>query len=916
MGELTTDRAYPAHWEADVVLADGATARMRPVSPHDAQALQQMHQHQSQDSIYFRYFTYKSSLSAKELERFTVVDYRDRVAFVILHGDELLGIGRYDRLPNSYDAEVAFNIADRHSGRGLASILMEHLAEAARENGIRRFVADVLPENQKMLSVFQAAGFDIKRSFEDGVIVVEFPLDETAKTRAVMESREHRAEAKSLGELLRAESIAVIGASRDWGSVGYALMENIIEGKFTGPVYGINPEALELAGMISLGSIAEAPGDVDVAVIAVPDHQLDKVIRDCAAKGVRGLVVVSDLSAQDTSALDRQRQLVSLARSYGMRLIGPASAGIISTDPEVSLNASVAAAMPKRGSIGLFSQSAALSANLYTESSRRGIGVSSVISAGNRADVSGNDAMQYFEDDPYTSAVGIYLESFGNPRKFSRIGRRLSRKKPVVLASSPAMGRRLSPGHSTRTTQAPLGTVESMLDQAGVIQTNSTAHMMDVLQVLACQPVPGGDRLGVIGNAVAINELVAESAEMQGLKVTRRDAVSGLPEDHTVEQAFGAFSEAIEQAVESQQVDTVLVCVQSAMTQLPGDARELANQLGEIAADTDVTVLACFTAVLDQAFTPTGVFGAGTYRERTEAEAAEEITLSAQHGLPVFSTPESALKVIAQLTRYQAWRDADQGKELEYSDLDRHRAVDLVTEWAQEAVGTDLLALDQHQTAELLACYGISVLESRGFSTADEAVAAAEELGFPVALKAVDANLRHRLDLGGVRLNIVDAESLRGNVAQMREVLTRYGSPELEVQSMAPAGQGCTVVAVEDPLLGPVVSFGISGDAVELLHDWVHMVPPLTSADLERMVRTPRAAAKLFGYGGLRPADIHGVKEVLGRLSILAHDLPQVVRVRFSPLLASEDNVSVLQAEVQLANAARRTDSARRALSG
>lgn len=916
MGELTTDRAYPAHWEADVVLADGATARMRPVSPHDAQALQQMHQHQSQDSIYFRYFTYKSSLSAKELERFTVVDYRDRVAFVILHGDELLGIGRYDRLPNSYDAEVAFNIADRHSGRGLASILMEHLAEAARENGIRRFVADVLPENQKMLSVFQAAGFDIKRSFEDGVIVVEFPLDETAKTRAVMESREHRAEAKSLGELLRAESIAVIGASRDWGSVGYALMENIIEGKFTGPVYGINPEALELAGMISLGSIAEAPGDVDVAVIAVPDHQLDKVIRDCAAKGVRGLVVVSDLSAQDTSAIDRQRQLVSLARSYGMRLIGPASAGIISTDPEVSLNASVAPAMPKRGSIGLFSQSAALSANLYTESSRRGIGVSSVISAGNRADVSGNDAMQYFEDDPYTSAVGIYLESFGNPRKFSRIGRRLSRKKPVVLASSPAMGRRLPPGHSTRTTQAPLGTVESMLDQAGVIQTNSTAHMMDVLQVLACQPVPGGDRLGVIGNAVAINELVAESAETQGLKVTRRDAVSGLPEDHTVEQAFGAFSEAIEQAVASQQVDTVLVCVQSAMTQLPGDARELANQLGEIAADTEVTVLACFTAVLDQAFTPTGVFGAGTYRERTEAEAAEEITLSAQHGLPVFSTPESALKVIAQLTRYQAWRDADQGKELEYSDLDRHRAVDLVTEWAQEAVGTDLLALDQHQTAELLACYGISVLESRGFTTADEAVAAAEELGFPVALKAVDANLRHRLDLGGVRLNIVDAESLRGNVAQMREVLTRYGSPELEVQSMAPAGQGCTVVAVEDPLLGPVVSFGISGDAVELLHDWVHMVPPLTSADLERMVRTPRAAAKLFGYGGLRPADIHGVKEVLGRLSILAHDLPQVVRVRFSPLLASEDNVSVLQAEVQLANAARRTDSARRALSG
>ncbi|OAV60878.1 bifunctional acetate--CoA ligase family protein/GNAT family N-acetyltransferase [Enteractinococcus helveticum] len=914
MAEQITKRPYPAHWEADVLLRDGATARLRPVSPDDAEALQKMHEGQSQDSIYFRYFTYKSQLSAKELERFTVVDYVDRVAFVILLGDELLGIGRYDRLSESTEAEVAFNIADAHQGRGLGSILMEHLAAAARENGIRSFVAEVLPENRKMLTVFQAAGFDIKRSFEDGVVVVEFPVDPTARVRAVMESREHRAEAQSVAELLRPESIAVIGASRQWGSIGFALIENIIEGGYTGPVYGINKDAFEVAGMISRASLAQVPQHIDLAVIAVPYDQIRSVVQDCAAHGVKGLLIVTD-GFDGEEGLAEQRRLVRVARAHGMRVIGPASAGIINTDPQISLNASVSPALPQHGSIGLFSQSAPIGAMLFTAATQRGIGISSMINAGNRADVSGNDAMQYLEDDRSTSAVGLYLESFGNPRKFSRIVRRLARKKPVVVSRSHGMGRRIPPGHATRTTEAPHGTVPSMLRQAGAIETDSYTAMMDILQVLACQPVPAGPRLTVIGNAPALNRLTVENARTAGLEVVGVQDIRMLDAEHPVEETIQAVTQTIETVVQSGQTDAIIALVQSGMYQQEGDAVKVAQAINEVAGDTDVTILASFTSVLEKNFRPTSVISNGKLRQGPvdEGDDAERVKPK-QFGLPIYASAEQAVHVLSELVQYRAWREAERGIAIEYEDIDRYKAEELVNEWTQDATGTELVKLSRAQTDELLECYGINVLPSRRFQTIEEALDYADEFGYPVALKADNTILRHRLDLGGVRLNIETPEGLRANIESMREVLAPYGSPSIEVQTMAPAGQGCIVAAVEDPLVGPVISFGISGDAVELLDDWVHVVPPLSDQDLERLIRTPRASAKLFGYGDIPAVDVEGIKDLLARVSQLKDDLPQVARIRFNPLLAASEATTVLKAEIYIANAAVRTDSARRAL--
>ncbi|GAA4472281.1 bifunctional GNAT family N-acetyltransferase/acetate--CoA ligase family protein [Enteractinococcus fodinae] len=912
MAEQKTKRPYPAHWEADVLLRDGATARLRPVSPDDADALQQMHQGQSQDSIYFRYFTYKSQLSAKELERFTVVDYVDRVAFVVLLGDELMGIGRYDRLGDSTEAEVAFNIADAHQGRGLGSILIEHLAAAGRENGLRTFTAEVLPENRKMLKVFQAAGFETSRSFEDGVVVVEFPIDPTARVRAVMEAREHRAEAQSIAELLRPESIAVIGASRQWGSVGFALLENIIEGGFTGPVYGINKDALEIAGMISRTSLAEVPQEVELAVVAVPYAELPAVVQDCAEHGVKGLLIVTD-GFTGEEGLAEQRRLVRVARSHGMRVIGPASAGIINTDPQVSLNASVSPQLPQRGSIGLFSQSAAVGAMLFTAAQQRGIGISSMINAGNRADVSGNDAMQYLEDDVNTSAVGLYLESFGNPRKFSRIVRRLARKKPVVVSRSHGMGRRIPPGHSTRTTEAPHGTVPSMLRQSGAIETDSYAALMDILQVLACQPVPAGPRLTVLGNAPSLNRLTVENARSAGLEIVEVQDIPTPGDQHSIDDVIDSLTAAIRTATQSGQTDAIIVVMQPGMQQREGDAARLAQAINDVADDSSITVLASFTAVLENTFNPTAIAGQGQLRER-EPDADPDVVEPQQRGLPIFASMEQAVSVLSELVQYRAWRDAEQGIAIEYEDIDRYKAEQLVDEWTENATGTELVKLTRDQTDELLACYGITVLPSRRFQTIDEALEYAEEFGYPVALKADNTVLRHRLDLGGVRLNIDTPQALRTNIESMREVLAPYGSPSIEVQAMAPTGQGCIVAAVEDPLVGPVISFGISGDAVELLDDWVHVVPPLSDQDLDRLLRTPRASAKLFGYGDIPAVDVEGVKDLVARVSQLKDDLPQVARLRFNPLLAAPGATTVLKAEIYIANAAVRTDSARRAL--
>ncbi|MGL3804903.1 bifunctional acetate--CoA ligase family protein/GNAT family N-acetyltransferase [Paeniglutamicibacter sp. R2-26] len=890
---------YPSHWEADVVLRNGSTAHLRPIQPNDSDGLQKMHQGQSESSVYMRYFTYKSVLTAKELKRFTEVDHVDRVAFVVTRGGDIIGVGRYDRLDDPAEAEVAFNISDAYQGMGVGSILLEHLAAAARENDIERFSAEVLPENRKMLTVFAEAGYAVRRHFDEGVVMLEFSIDPTEKSRAVMEAREHRAEAKSLGGLLAPRSVAVIGASREWGSIGHTLLNNLIEGEFAGPVYGVNPEAFELGGMASYATVREIPGPVDLAVIAVPQDEVRGVIEDCAAAGVKGLLVVTGGFEQDGErGLARQRDLVHLARANGMRVIGPASLGLVNTDPGIRLNASVAPGMPKRGSLGLFSQSAAIGVLLYAAASRRSMGISSFVSAGHRADVSGNDAMQFWEDDPGTRAVGLYLESFGNPRKFSRIARRLSRSKPVIVAKSDVMGLRLPPGHAVRTTQAPTAAVDAMLRQSGVIRVRTNEELMEIAQIVASQPMPGGNGLAVVSNSVALASVVADSAGQNGLQVIVQDTGTNLEDGQS--RALPRLAQLVRTVLEREDIDC---CIVTLLPTVGVMTDALAECIRAAAAAAGKPVVAVFTGIIDASIPAEGLLATGTAEDGTAL------------GLPCYSSPGAAVNALAAIVRYAAWVARDQGEVLAPEGIDAGAAADFIERSLTSVSGLDLLHLPRAAAAEFLGHYGISVLESAGFGTEDEAVEAANRLGWPVALKARDEHLRHRLDLGGVRLNIMDEVSLRGNIGHMREVLAPYAAHELEVQSMAPAGQGCVIRAVEDPLLGPVVSFGLSGDAVNLLDDWAHGIPPLTNTDLADLVRTPRASARLRGYQGLPAVDVAALEDLLNRVATLKDNHPEVSLLEINPVMVTGSEAIVLAVDVWIGNPEQRTDSARRAMS-
>ena len=899
MVDQPADGVYPEHWEADVVLRDGGTAHLRPIHPSDSDAVQAFHVGQSQKSIYMRFFAFKSKLSAKELKRFTEVDYKDRVALVITIGGDIIGIGRYDRLDDPEEAEVAFNIADAHQGRGIGSILLEHLAAAARENGIRKFSAEVLPENRKMLMVFSDAGYDVKRHFDDGVVSLEFNIDPTDKSRAVMESREHRAEARSIQELLAPASVAVIGASRKWGTVGYQLLEHIIEGGFTGPVYAINPEALELAGMLSFARLSDVPGPVKLAIIAVPYDEVPGVVQECGEAGVKGLVVATAGYADDGErGLARQRELVRQARANGMRVIGPASLGIVNTNPAVSLNASMAPSLARRGGLGLFSQSAAIGVSFYAASSRRRVGISTFLSAGNRADVSGNDMMQYWEDDADTTAVGLYLESIGNPRKFSRLARRLARTKPVIVAKSDAMGLNLPPGHAVRTTLAPPEALDAMMRQAGVIRVGTIEELMDVAQIVSSQPLPQGPGVAVFSNSRALGKVVADSAVAAGLGVER--IVADVDLDAGMSRALPALRRSLQETLTLDSVHAVVVSL------LPArglTVEKIGAVLAECSAAAGKPVVAAFTGILDPSVYVEGMVG-----------AAADNAAQAGPGVPCYSNPGAAVAALAAVVRYAQWVVRDQGLFVEPEGCDPEAAHEDLDELLRPVGGEQLVRLDADTAAKLLGRYGIRVLPSAGFESEEEAVAAADRLGWPVALKTTDPALRHRLDLGGVRLDIQDADSLRRNIAQMRKSLERYGSPSLEVQSMAPVGQACTFRAIEDPLLGPVVSFGLAGDAVNLLDDWAHRVPPLSGSDVHDFIRAPRASRKLFGYQGLPAVDAAALEDLAARLTRLKDNHPEIALVEFNPVLAGPDGAVILAADVRIANAAQRTDTARRAM--
>ncbi|WP_018547335.1 bifunctional GNAT family N-acetyltransferase/acetate--CoA ligase family protein [Streptomyces sp. LaPpAH-108] len=979
---------YPAHWEADVVLRDGGTARIRPITTDDADRLVSFYEQVSDESKYYRFFAPYPRLSAKDVHRFTHHDFVDRVGLAATVGGEFIATVRYDRIgadgmaasAPADEAEVAFLVQDAHQGRGVASALLEHIAAVARERGIRRFAAEVLPANTKMIKVFTDAGYTQKRSFEDGVVRLEFDLEPTDRSLAVQRAREQRAEARSVRRLLAPGSVAVIGVGRTPGGVGRSVLGNIRDAGYRGPLHAVNtafPEDVkEIDGVRAYRSVRDIEGPVDLAVVAVPADRVPAVVAECGAHGVQGLVVLSAGYAEiGPEGRERQRALVRQARAYGMRIIGPNAFGIINTAADVRLNASLAPQMPRPGRIGMFAQSGAIGIALLSRLHRRGggitgvTGVSTFVSSGNRADVSGNDVLQYWFDDPDTDVVLMYLESIGNPRKFTRLARRTAAAKPLVVVQSAGS---TPQGHAVRATRLPHDTVSALLRQAGVIRVDTITELVDAGLLLDRQPLPAGPRVTILGNSESLGMLTYDRCLAEGLQPS-------TPIDLTTSATAADFHRALSHALADDTSDAVVVTAIPAIGEAsPGDV-ELAEALRTAAAaapDKPVLVvhvelgglaealsLATSTAPVPSGEGTAAVGSAQASGAESAAETAETAgpasaspddraaerhsaatptpsvrppavrgtppTPGAASGAPVRSgsasaTPyprlipaypaaERAVRALAEAVKYAQWRReaTEPGKVPEYDDIDERGAAKLIAGLLERGEG---LAVGPEDTRELLAAYGIRVRPALPAPTPDAAAEAAHALGYPVALKATAPHLRHRADLGGVRLDLADEEQLRRAYAELTELFGPAEQLRPVVQAMAARGVDTVVRAVIDPAAGAVLSFGLAGAASQLLGDTAHRLVPVTDREASSLVRSIRTAPLLFGWRGSTPVDTPALEELLLRVSRLVDDHPEVVAVTLEPVVVAPHGLTVLDATIRLAPPPARDDLGPRTL--
>ncbi len=888
--------AYPKHWEADVLLRDGGTAHLRPVAPSDAALLPPFYEEVSAQSKYYRFFAAMPTLSETEVRRFVDVDHCDRVGLVLTVAERLIAIGQFERLPHDDRwpdmAEVAFLVQDRHQHRGIGQLLLEHLAQIGRELGVEKFIAEVLPDNIGMLQVFREAGYQVTGGFDEGVMHMEFSIDPTDTSLEVMRSREHRAESASVQRFFAARSIAVVGASRRRDTVGHRLVRNLVLGDYQGRVYVVNPAADAVAGMPAYPSVSAIPDPVDIAVVAVPADAVPDVVLDCANKGVHGLVVVSAGFAE-TGAEGRrlQRRLLRLCRSYGLRLIGPNALGLINTSQELLLNASLSPVMPPRGRAGFFSQSGALGTAILENVSRRGLGLSTFVSAGNRADVSGNDLLQYWEEDDATEVVLLYLESIGNPRKFSRIARRVSRRKPVIAVKSGRTTQGVPMGHAVRASEVGHAAVDAMFAQAGVIQVDSIDEMFDVAQLLAHQPLPKGRRVAVVGNSDALALLAADAAAAAGLEAR---TTGGLPPGATGED----FEKALDRAIDDAEVDAVLAVY---LPPVDTTGVEVANVLAMVGEQSDKPVLSSFLAAegLPELLRVPDVAG----------------STAGRGSVPSYGSPDAAVQALAKAVEYAAWLDRpDDEPNVVTPEADLLRARSIIARVLREAPGGRVLS--DEEVGELLDTYRIPYWRRVPVSTVEEALAAGGDLGWDVVLKATADHVRHRPDLAHVWRNIDTEAGMRDAWSTLQDVVDPQ-SAGFVVQKRADPGVPVEVRVVEDPLFGPVESFGVSGAPSALLGDRAFRIPPMHAQDAAEMVREIRAAPLLFGYRGSQPVDTDALEELLLGVAQMKNELPQVRSLSLSLVSVGAHGATVLTAAARVEPAVdARTDWFVRRMSG
>ena len=890
MSQAVSGPGAPA-LETDVALRDGSTVHVRPTRAGDEAAILAFLRGLSEESRYFRFFSGAPNLK-DAADRAAVSNLDDRYNLIALVGAEPTIVAQAGYVRNDADrAEVAFAVADPFQGRGISTILLGQLAEIAQTAGIATFDASVLSENHRMIGVFRESGFAVSTHAQAGVIDLEFPTSLRPEAIDRFARREQHAAMAALEHVLVPRSIAVIGASRTRGTIGAELFHNLLEGGFNGPVYPVNPSAPVVQSVLAYPTVLDIAAPVDLAVIAVPAGRVVETARQCATKGVKSLVVISSGFAESGGeGISRQADLLAVCRQAGMRLVGPNCMGVINTAPDVSMNATFGPATPPRGRVGFMSQSGALGLAVIDYAKTLGLGLSWFISAGNKADLSANDMLQYAETDPHTDLVLLYLESFGNPRKFARIARRVGRTKPIIAVKSgrSTAGARATSSHTGALLSASDATVDALFRQAGVIRTDTLAELFDVAALMSNQPAPAGKRVAIITNGGGPGILCADACEAEGLIVPALpdDVVAGLrqflppqasvrnPIDMIAAASADDYRRVIQTVAASDSIDAIVVIFIPPLVTKPGDVARAIRDAAE---------------VLPRPIPLVSVF--------MSAHGVPEELKGKTVSIPSYQFPEDAAQALARAAVYGEWRHRPEGTLRDFPDV-----------WPDEAAGfiSSVLAtgarwLTAEESQRLLTCYGIPFAPTRFVSTPAEVAAAGRELGGALVLKAMSPTLLHKSDAGGVRLGL-RADEIEAAAAGMVRQIARQGHElqAFQVQALVTSGVEMLVGVVHDPLFGPVLACGAGGTTAELLKDIAVRITPLSDLDAREMVRSLKTFPLLDGYRGAPKADVVALEELMLRVSAMVESHAEIAELDCNPVMVTEHGAVVVDARVRL----------------
>lgn len=877
---------YPSQYETSVLLKDGSSIILRPIKSEDAVRWLEFVARLSPRTKYMR-FQHKQPEGGdlKEAIRFCTVDYRNSFAFIANvirepHSD-IVAVGRYYRLPDGHTAQIDLVVEDDYQGRGLGTAILEQLIITARDNGIDAFEADVLGDNQEMMAVFKNYGFHIASELRQNLYHVTFSITSTPEVEVKEEERERISTLASLQSLLKPKSVVLIGASRHPGTLGYLLLQCLTQSGFTGKVYPVNPNVDSLLSLKVYHSVLDIPDDIDMAVIAVPAVAVAKVADECGHKGVHTLVVISDgFRETGPEGVSREKELRDIVLGHGMRLIGPNCMGVINTNLSIKLNATFSPIYPPAGNVAFLSQSGAMGLVVLEYASNLDLGISTFVSVGNRADISSNDLLEYWEEDPETDVILLYLESFGNPRKFSRIARRVSAKKPIVVVKggSTQAGSRAASSHTGAMATSDIVS-DVLFQHAGVIRVSLMEEMFDVATLLSNQPLPPGRRLIIITNGGGPGIIAADASAHYGLtlpqpsvetveklkSVIKRDIGIHNPLDTTAGADAAEFKKILEVLAEDQNYDAAMAIF---IPPLVENVADFENSIREVAPAFWKAKKPLVTCFLGQRGFKAKLGTSGQY-------------------VPSYPFPEEAILALAKAAEYAESRQKPAGIIPEFSGIEKKEALEIIKKAMTDSIQRPLW-LNPQEIVDLLKCYGIHLVETSIASTPEDASRLAAKIGFPVVVKLVSSSITHKSDVGGVILDLKSESEVKKaflDIGARLAKINRQGEMQgVMIQKMIAEGIEAIVGVTQDPLFGPLIMFGAGGTYAELLKDVTLKLHPLTDMDAREMVKSIKLAKIFEGFRGSPPADREAIEELLLRLSAMVADIPQISELDFNPV--------------------------------